>query len=947
MCRSSDIFKKLGISYWVEVLGGQVVEKTGLYFRDVLTNLCRREVSLCNFELYKHQYEALTKLFEGRSVVLRASTGSGKTEVWIGYLLERKARGEPIKALAIYPTKALAGEQLARISKYFKEAGLYIEERPGRFLIGDVVRYDGDVSVRVSRQDVLRATLILTNPEVLLLAMEDRNHKLSPYLDRVNLIIVDELDFYKSFRSALLLHLLSLISKNRQVQYVLLSATITSVEDMKKFIGDVVEIKGEAPRPPKHVYIALGKEGSIVYPIKVLRLKNLHRQILDNNRQLLVDLLEAYKDCEESTLVFAPSIDWANRLGGGASAPVHHSQIDRYRRREIEEKLRNGEYKLVVTVKTLLQGIDIGGIQRVIHVGLPHTVREFIQREGRMGRRAVEFTESVIVPIREEDLVILEEGVEGLKRWEQLGPETLILDPENEALKLYDHCLGAATLTESELKKYGVDKIRCPGFYEMVRHKPHIQYYIDEKGYERLDDSVSRKYYVEYYQPGAVEADPPSVVITTRRNVIVKAAAHYLSQLQNGARCANEVYSPVRAIYDALLWYYSTCRDWWQEPQFAEDIKRGKLWSKVYVTVLFEGAGGFKKVREIPCKVAWYLESRRKFRMYKPDGTEVETYDVRKLILNYTPRPWYPYVFFTYVYVVEVDPRHRDPAAIDRGISFIKAILRRKYGIDLHLLKSYLEPTGLLKVWEEEPVGLLPKLRKDENIKMGDKVINCDTLLKEVKTVEIDDQLRLLLEYIDPYEFAPHRLDIPRLRQEAEVALYYICNAVPIKFREEVVLVPKTPKHTILVVDKFTTAETEWIGYTVVDEEAHVIAISNSINDLPQILAQRPDVEEVVLYGVTKKEVPIKFIKPLDITEFVTKRYGDPLPLARAREEIFGKQDLLELLNTITNKIIEAKVETNEQAFQKELQTYLTHLFKLRAETIAVLYNLYKVVNTT
>jgi DEAD/DEAH box helicase domain-containing protein len=114
---------------------------------------------------------------------------------------------------------------------------------------------------------------------------------------------------------------------------------------------------------------------------------------------------------------------------------------------------------VIITVKTLLQGIDIGFISRVIHIGLPPTLREFIQREGRKGWRVdVERTESIVLPVHEEDLVILSEGLESLNMWRSLEPETLILDPKNDLLKLYDHKLGFKYLEDVELKSIGLDR---------------------------------------------------------------------------------------------------------------------------------------------------------------------------------------------------------------------------------------------------------------------------------------------------------------------------------------------------------------------------------------------------------------------------------------------------------------------------------------------------------
>jgi len=139
--------------------------------------------------------------------------------------------------------------------------------------------------------------------------------------------------------------------------------------------------------------------------------------------------------------VFARSIREADKIGSSLDSrlsAVHHSKISKENRSRIEEKVREGGIKVIITVKTLLQGIDIGFISRVIHIGLPPTLREFIQREGRKGRRIdVERAESIVVPVNEGDMVILSDGLKSLNMWKSLEPEVLILDPKNDFLKLY------------------------------------------------------------------------------------------------------------------------------------------------------------------------------------------------------------------------------------------------------------------------------------------------------------------------------------------------------------------------------------------------------------------------------------------------------------------------------------------------------------------------------
>jgi DEAD/DEAH box helicase domain-containing protein len=144
-----DLLAGRGLVAVEVVQPGRPAARSGLRFRNFLPTLCRRGVEFCDWEMYEHQRLGLKALLLGSNLLLSAETGGGKTEVWVGYALEMIARGEDFKALVVYPTKALTGDQQGRIYRYARQAGLdaVVEDRGGvRLVRGDVLRYDGDVS---------------------------------------------------------------------------------------------------------------------------------------------------------------------------------------------------------------------------------------------------------------------------------------------------------------------------------------------------------------------------------------------------------------------------------------------------------------------------------------------------------------------------------------------------------------------------------------------------------------------------------------------------------------------------------------------------------------------------------------------------------------------------------------------------------------------------------
>ena len=107
---------------------------------------------------------------------------------------------------------------------------------------------------------------------------------------------------------------------------------------------------------------------------------------------------------------------------------AHHRLINKEKRLKIEESAREKEIGLIISPRTLTQGIDIGTVVRIVHLGLPLEVREFKQRgEQKRRRKEMPFSETIVFPKTRWDRKLLERNPQDLIDWVQLPLENVYM----------------------------------------------------------------------------------------------------------------------------------------------------------------------------------------------------------------------------------------------------------------------------------------------------------------------------------------------------------------------------------------------------------------------------------------------------------------------------------------------------------------------------------------
>jgi ATP-dependent helicase Lhr and Lhr-like helicase len=353
-----------------------------------------------------HQLELLSRARDGRSVLLIAPTGGGKTLAgFLPTLVELAERGakprrmvstgqelrrsEGLHTLYISPLKALAVDIARNLETPVREMGLpiRIETRTG----------DTPTSKR-QRQRRDPPDILLTTPEQLALLLASAD---APYLfGNLRRVVLDELHaLVTSKRGDLLsLGLARLWRLAPGLAMTGLSATVAEPEDLSRFLvpqpeggtshADLVIADGGAEPnvtmlPPGEDLPWAGHSARHAFP-QIYELIKQHKMTLVfvNTRSQAEMIFHALWHINEDNLAIA----------------LHHGSLDVAQRRKVEDAMTAGRLRAVVCTSSLDLGVDWGDIDLVINVGAPKGASRLLQRIGRANHRLDEPSRGILIP---------------------------------------------------------------------------------------------------------------------------------------------------------------------------------------------------------------------------------------------------------------------------------------------------------------------------------------------------------------------------------------------------------------------------------------------------------------------------------------------------------------------------------------------------------------------
>lgn len=422
------------VSYWKEI--APLEAKTVPFPAELDFNICQALRKKGIGELYTHQAQAFQKALANKHFVAITPTASGKSLCYNLPVLQEIAASPHSRALYLFPTKALAQDQMSDLHGMIADTGMDIKCHT----------YDGDTAPQIRTSIRKAGHIVLTNPDMLHAAILPHHTKWVSFFEHLRYIVIDELHTYRGVFGS---HVANVIARLKRIcayyganpQFICTSATIANPKELAQELTgstfDLIDDNG-APRGKKHFLFynpPLVNEPLQIRQSAVAKVNELAGMFLKEGIQ---------------TIVFAKSrvrVELIlSRLQELTKRTFNRSAIRGYRggylpkqRREIERGLRSGEIKGVVSTNALELGVDIGQLEVCIMTGYPGSIASSWQQAGRAGRRQKESCVIMVAASTPLDQYIIKNPHYFFER----PPETARLNPHNLVIFI-DHLKCAA-----------------------------------------------------------------------------------------------------------------------------------------------------------------------------------------------------------------------------------------------------------------------------------------------------------------------------------------------------------------------------------------------------------------------------------------------------------------------------------------------------------------------
>ncbi len=402
-------------------------------------------------QLYSHQAAAFSKIRKGQNVVVVTPTASGKTLTYNLPVLEEILKNRQSRALYLFPTKALAQDQVHELQDIVTK------------LDENILSYtfDGDTPPDVRRTIRSAGHIVVTNPDMLHQGILPHHTLWIKLFENIKYVVLDEIHAYRGVFGS---HLSNVIRRLKRIcrfygsdpQFICSSATIANPKELaEKLTGEAVEIVDNNGSPS-------GERHFIFYnPPVVNRELGIRNSVLKETRKIVRDFLPTGKQL----IVFASSrlnveilVTYLKETA--RQLKIHPDKIRGYRggylpqqRREIERGLREGTIQVVVSTNALELGIDIGQLDISILAGYPGTIASTWQQAGRAGRRQATSLSIIVARSAPIDQYIIEHP----EYFFEKIPESANIDEDNLPILMSHLKCAAFELPFTTEENFGTD----------------------------------------------------------------------------------------------------------------------------------------------------------------------------------------------------------------------------------------------------------------------------------------------------------------------------------------------------------------------------------------------------------------------------------------------------------------------------------------------------------
>jgi len=333
--------------------------------------------------LYTHQARALNAARSGKNIFVVTPAASGKTLCYNVPVLDRLLQEKRGCALYLFPTKALAQDQLRKLGELASPLGI------------QCAAFDGDTPPEERSEIKRSARIVLTNPDMLHLGILPNHQTWSRFLRQLRYVVVDEAHVYRGIFGS---HVANVLRRLRRLcaiyganpQFICSSATIANPQEhIERLVGLPFEVIDEDGSPYG------GKDFVLWNPPLLDAAKSVRRSANTEATFLFAELVKervrtvTFAQSRKLTeLIYIYTRDQLAREGSGLAQRIRPYRAGYLpeERHQIERQLFDGELLGVVATTALELGVDIGHLDATVLTGYPGSIASTWQQAGRSGR---------------------------------------------------------------------------------------------------------------------------------------------------------------------------------------------------------------------------------------------------------------------------------------------------------------------------------------------------------------------------------------------------------------------------------------------------------------------------------------------------------------------------------------------------------------------------------